>query len=114
MKFRRNKKDFFEFENDRKTHVKLYKAGKQWVSSLISSIGLIRAFKGRLDKSAINTQLVSKEKDKKSEDKLSSDGITAALKGAAVLGAVGWGCNVNYKYRFSGYKAVRQQPKLSN
>ncbi|MFR0524814.1 KxYKxGKxW signal peptide domain-containing protein, partial [Ligilactobacillus salivarius] len=111
MKFRRNKKDFFEFENDRKTHVKLYKAGKQWVSSLISSIGLIRVFKGRLDKSAINTQLVSKEKDKKSEDKLSSDGITAALKGAAVLGAVGWGCNVNYKYRFSGYKAVRQQPK---
>ncbi|PHY95652.1 accessory Sec-dependent LPXTG-anchored adhesin, partial [Ligilactobacillus salivarius] len=91
MKFRRNKKDFFEFENDRKTHVKLYKAGKQWVSSLISSIGLIRVFKGRLDKSAINTQLVSKEKDKKSEDKLSSDGIAAALKGAAALGAVAGG-----------------------
>ncbi|MBZ4026033.1 KxYKxGKxW signal peptide domain-containing protein, partial [Ligilactobacillus salivarius] len=85
--FRRNKKDFFEFENDRKTHVKLYKAGKQWVSSLISSIGLIRVFKGKLDKSTMNTQLVSKEKDKKSEDKLSSDGITAALKGAAALGA---------------------------
>ena len=91
MKFRRNKKDFFEFENDRKTHVKLYKAGKQWVSSLISSIGLIRVFKGRLDKSALNTQLVSKEKDKKSEDKLSSDGITAALKGVAALGAVAGG-----------------------
>ena len=91
MKFRRNKKDFFEFENDRKTHVKLYKAGKQWVSSLISSIGLIRVFKGKLDKSTMNTQLVSKEKDKKSEDKLSSDGLTAALKGAAVLGAVAGG-----------------------
>ena len=94
MKFRRNKKDFFEFENDRKTHVKLYKAGKQWVSSLISSIGLIRVFKGRLDKSALNTQLVSKEKDKKSEDKLSSDGITAVLKGAAVLGAVAGGATL--------------------
>lgn len=91
MKFRRNKKDFFEFENDRKTHVKLYKAGKQWVSSLISSIGLIRVYKGKLDKSSLNTQVVDREKDKKSEDKLSSDGVTAALKGAAALGVVAGG-----------------------
>ena len=113
MKFRRNKKDFFEFENDRKTHVKLYKAGKQWVSSLISSIGLIRAFKGRLDKSAINTQLVSKEKDKKSEDKLSSDGITAALKGAAVLGAVGWGATLTTNTALADTKQLDSNQNLA-
>ena len=113
MKFRRNKKDFFEFENDRKTHVKLYKAGKQWVSSLISSIGLIRVFKGRLDKSAINTQLVSKEKDKKSEDKLSSDGITAALKGAAVLGAVGWGATLTTNTALADTKQLDSNQNLA-
>ena len=113
MKFRRNKKDFFEFENDRKTHVKLYKAGKQWVSSLISSIGLIRVFKGRLDKSAIYTQLVSKEKDKKSEDKLSSDGITAALKGAAVLGAVGWGATLTTNTALADTKQLDSNQNLA-
>ncbi|MDM8224372.1 accessory Sec-dependent serine-rich glycoprotein adhesin, partial [Ligilactobacillus salivarius] len=113
MKFRRNKKDFFEFENDRKTHVKLYKAGKQWVSSLISSIGLIRVFKGRLDKSAINTQLVSKEKDKKSEDKLSSDGITAALKGAAVLGAVAGGATLTTNTALADTKQLDSNQNLA-
>ena len=114
MKFRRNKKDFFEFENDRKTHVKLYKAGKQWVSSLISSIGLIRVFKGRLDKSAINTQLVSKEKDKKSEDKLSSDGITAALKGAAALGAVAGGTVLTANTALADTKQLDSNQNLVN
>ena len=113
MKFRRNKKDFFEFENDRKTHVKLYKAGKQWVSSLISSIGLIRVFKGRLDKSAINTQLVSKEKDKKSEDKLSSDGITVALKGAAVLGAVAGGATLTTNTALADTKQLDSNQNLA-
>ena len=113
MKFRRNKKDFFEFENDRKTHVKLYKAGKQWVSSLISSIGLIRVFKGRLDKSAINTQLVSKEKDKKSEDKLSSDGLTAALKGAAVLGAVAGGATLTTNTALADTKQLDSNQNLA-
>ena len=114
MKFRRNKKDFFEFENDRKTHVKLYKAGKQWVSSLISSIGLIRVFKGRLDKSAINTQLVSKEKDKKSEDKLSSDGIAAALKGAAALGAVAGGTVLTANTALADTKQLDSNQNLVN
>ena len=114
MKFRRNKKDFFEFENDRKTHVKLYKAGKQWVSSLISSIGLIRVFKGRLDKSAINTQLVSKEKDKKSEDKLSSDGITAALKGVAALGAVAGGTVLTANTALADTKQLDSNQNLVN
>ncbi|PEG96980.1 accessory Sec-dependent LPXTG-anchored adhesin, partial [Lactobacillus sp. UMNPBX9] len=114
MKFRRNKKDFFEFENDRKTHVKLYKAGKQWVSSLISSIGLIRVFKGKLDKSTMNTQLVSKEKDKKSEDKLSSDGITAALKGAAVLGAVAGGAALTTNTALADTKQLDSNQNLVN
>ena len=114
MKFRRNKKDFFEFENDRKTHVKLYKAGKQWVSSLISSIGLIRVFKGRLDKSTMNTQLVSKEKDKKSEDKLSSDGITAALKGAAALGAVAGGTVLTANTALADTKQLDSNQNLVN
>ena len=114
MKFRRNKKDFFEFENDRKTHVKLYKAGKQWVSSLISSIGLIRVFKGRLDKSAINTQLVSKEKDKKSEDKLSSDGIAAALKGVAALGAVAGGTVLTANTALADTKQLDSNQNLVN
>ncbi|MGK4047661.1 accessory Sec-dependent serine-rich glycoprotein adhesin, partial [Ligilactobacillus salivarius] len=114
MKFRRNKKDFFEFENDRKTHVKLYKAGKQWVSSLISSIGLIRVFKGKLDKSTINTQLVSKEKDKKSEDKLSSDGITAALKGAAALGAVAGGTVLTANTALADTKQLDSNQNLVN
>ena len=114
MKFRRNKKDFFEFENDRKTHVKLYKAGKQWVSSLISSIGLIRVFKGRLDKSAINTQLVSKEKDKKSEDKLSSDGLTAALKGAVALGAVAGGTVLTANTALADTKQLDSNQNLVN
>ncbi|TFE14098.1 accessory Sec-dependent serine-rich glycoprotein adhesin, partial [Ligilactobacillus salivarius] len=100
-------------ENDRKTHVKLYKAGKQWVSSLISSIGLIRVFKGRLDKSAINTQLVSKEKDKKSEDKLSSDGITAALKGAAVLGAVAGGATLTTNTALADTKQLDSNQNLA-
>ncbi|WP_239454737.1 accessory Sec-dependent serine-rich glycoprotein adhesin, partial [Ligilactobacillus salivarius] len=114
MKFRRNKKDFFEFENDRKTHVKLYKAGKQWVSSLISSIGLIRVFKGKLDKSTMNTQLVSKEKDKKSEDKLSSDGITAALKGAAALGAVAGGTVLTTNTALADTKQLDSNQNLVN
>ncbi|OQR17224.1 cell wall anchor protein, partial [Ligilactobacillus salivarius] len=114
MKFRRNKKDFFEFENDRKTHVKLYKAGKQWVSSLISSIGLIRVFKGKLDKSTMNTQLVSKEKDKKSEDKLSSDGITAALKGAAALGAVAGGTVLTANTALADTKQLDSNQNLVN
>ncbi|MBM6957317.1 accessory Sec-dependent serine-rich glycoprotein adhesin, partial [Ligilactobacillus salivarius] len=114
MKFRRNKKDFFEFENDRKTHVKLYKAGKQWVSSLISSIGLIRVFKGKLDKSTINTQLVSKEKDKKSEDKLSSDGITAALKGVAALGAVAGGTVLTANTALADTKQLDSNQNLVN
>ena len=114
MKFRRNKKDFFEFENDRKTHVKLYKAGKQWVSSLISSIGLIRVFKGKLDKSTINTQLVSKEKDKKSEDKLSSDGIAAALKGAAALGAVAGGTVLTANTALADTKQLDSNQNLVN
>ena len=114
MKFRRNKKDFFEFENDRKTHVKLYKAGKQWVSSLISSIGLIRVFKGRLDKSTMNTQLVSKEKDKKSEDKLSSDGIAAALKGVAALGAVAGGTVLTANTALADTKQLDSNQNLVN
>ena len=114
MKFRRNKKDFFEFENDRKTHVKLYKAGKQWVSSLISSIGLIRVFKGKLDRSTMNTQLVSKEKDKKSEDKLSSDGITAALKGAAALGAVAGGTVLTANTALADTKQLDSNQNLVN
>ena len=114
MKFRRNKKDFFEFENDRKTHVKLYKAGKQWVSSLISSIGLIRVFKGKLDKSTMNTQLVSKEKDKKSEDKLSSDGIAAALKGVAALGAVAGGTVLTANTALADTKQLDSNQNLVN
>ncbi|MDM8206221.1 accessory Sec-dependent serine-rich glycoprotein adhesin, partial [Ligilactobacillus salivarius] len=114
MKFRRNKKDFFEFENDRKTHVKLYKAGKQWVSSLISSIGLIRVFKGKLDKSTMNTQLVSKEKDKKSEDKLSSDGIVAALKGVAALGAVAGGTVLTANTALADTKQLDSNQNLVN
>ncbi|TFE22650.1 accessory Sec-dependent serine-rich glycoprotein adhesin, partial [Ligilactobacillus salivarius] len=101
-------------ENDRKTHVKLYKAGKQWVSSLISSIGLIRVFKGRLDKSAINTQLVSKEKDKKSEDKLSSDGIAAALKGVAALGAVAGGTVLTANTALADTKQLDSNQNLVN
>ncbi|MSE08567.1 accessory Sec-dependent serine-rich glycoprotein adhesin, partial [Lactobacillus salivarius] len=87
MKFKRNRRNFIEFENDRKTHVKLYKSGKQWVSSLISSIGLIRIFKGKLDKNSVNTQVVDFENNNK-EDKLKSDGITAVLKGVAAVGAI--------------------------
>ncbi len=114
MKFRRNKKDFFEFENDRKTHVKLYKAGKQRVSSLISSIGLIRVFKGKLDKSSLNTQVVDREKDKKSEDKLSSDGITAALKGAAALGVVAGGTVLTANTALADTKQLDADQNLVN
>lgn len=38
---RRNKFGKGYEENDRTTHVKLYKAGKKWVQSLMSKIGLI-------------------------------------------------------------------------
>ncbi|AYP99302.1 KxYKxGKxW signal peptide domain-containing protein [Limosilactobacillus fermentum] len=38
---RRNKFGKGYEENDRTTHVKLYKSGKKWVQSLMSKIGLI-------------------------------------------------------------------------
>lgn len=41
---RRNKFGKGYEENDRTTHVKLYKAGKKWVQSLMSKIGLISFF----------------------------------------------------------------------
>src|SRR5699024_9514067 len=69
---------------------------------------------GRLDKSAINTQLVSKEKDKKSEDKLSSDGITAALKGAAALGAVAGGTVLTANTALADTKQLDSNQNLVN
>lgn len=54
MKERKYKNNYIE--TDRKTRVKMYKSGKQWVSSLISNIGLTKIFKGIADKNVVVDQ----------------------------------------------------------
>ena len=71
-------------------------------------------FKGKLDKSSLNTQVVDREKDKKSEDKLSSDGITAALKGAAALGVVAGGTVLTANTALADTKQLDADQNLVN
>ncbi|WP_328706728.1 KxYKxGKxW signal peptide domain-containing protein [Streptococcus halichoeri] len=40
------KKNYHYQEASRKTRVKMHKSGKHWVRTVISSIGLLRFFKG--------------------------------------------------------------------
>ncbi|MCP0886547.1 KxYKxGKxW signal peptide domain-containing protein, partial [Ligilactobacillus sp. WILCCON 0076] len=66
-------------ESDRSTHVKMYKAGKQWVSSLISDIGLLRIFGGK-GLSEVNMEKVTGGAKRELK-------TTTAAKAVAAIGA---------------------------
>ncbi|MGV0001606.1 KxYKxGKxW signal peptide domain-containing protein, partial [Limosilactobacillus fermentum] len=81
---RRNKFGKSYEENDRTTHVKLYKAGKKWVQSLMSKIGLI-SFSAK----DVEVNLVEKDEEhqKKGRTLIDATLITGAmLGGVSVLG----------------------------
>ncbi|MDK7337132.1 KxYKxGKxW signal peptide domain-containing protein, partial [Limosilactobacillus fermentum] len=81
---RRNKFGKGYEENDRTTHVKLYKAGKKWVQSLMSKIGLI-SFSAK----DVEVNLVEKDEEhqKKGRTLIDATLITGAmLGGVSVLG----------------------------
>src|SRR3712207_2489084 len=63
-------------ETDRKARVKLYKTNKGWVSSLISSIGLMKLVGAKSE--SLNVQTTNTK-------------IESILKGAAALGAIAGG-----------------------
>ena len=79
MKRRRYKNGFQE--NDRTTHVKMYKSGKQWVQSLMSSIGLVRF----TSKEELNVKNAENRIDGKRLKLLGK----AALVGGAIFGGGG-------------------------
>ncbi|MFT9037418.1 lectin-like domain-containing protein, partial [Liquorilactobacillus nagelii] len=72
-------------EKDRITRVKLYKAGKNWVSSLMNVIGLIKVFRKK-DISEINFSNLDM-----SERKISNRGSSEAAKTIAAIGALAGG-----------------------
>ncbi|MGU9955814.1 KxYKxGKxW signal peptide domain-containing protein [Limosilactobacillus fermentum] len=81
---RRNKFGKGYEENDRTTHVKLYKSGKKWVQSLMSKIGLI-SFSAK----DVEANLVEKDEEhqKKGRALIDATLITGAvLGGVSVLG----------------------------
>ncbi|WP_243093116.1 accessory Sec-dependent serine-rich glycoprotein adhesin, partial [Streptococcus dysgalactiae] len=74
------KKHYHLEESSRKTRVKMHKSGKQWVRTVMSSIGLLRLFKG------ISTEEV-KIQEGKTEFQNHSHAINL-LKGLAAAGAM--------------------------
>ncbi|WP_283279205.1 accessory Sec-dependent serine-rich glycoprotein adhesin, partial [Streptococcus dysgalactiae] len=74
------KKHYHLEESSRKTRVKMHKSGKQWVRTVMSSIGLLRLFKG------ISTEEV-KIQEGKTEFQNHSHAINL-LKGLAATGAM--------------------------
>lgn len=72
-------------EKDRITRVKLYKAGKNWVSSLMNIIGLIKVFRKK-DISEIDFSHLNM-----SEKKVSNRGSSEAAKAIAAIGALAGG-----------------------
>ena len=86
MKERKYKNDYIETE--RKTRVKMYKAGKHWVSSLMSHIGLTKIFKGMTDKQVIVSQEILQEDD---SDTLLDKKTEKLIKGAAAAGTLASG-----------------------
>lgn len=77
-------------EKDRITRVKLYKAGKNWVSSLMNVIGLIKVFRKK-DISEINFSNLDM-----SERKVSNRGSSEAAKTIAAIGALGRCCTYRW------------------
>ncbi|MCP0886545.1 KxYKxGKxW signal peptide domain-containing protein, partial [Ligilactobacillus sp. WILCCON 0076] len=69
-------------ESSRSTHVKMYKAGKQWVSSLISNIGLLRIFRGK-GLPTVNVEDVTVDTSNKNKDFKTA----TAAKAIASIGA---------------------------
>ncbi|MDE6375628.1 MAG: KxYKxGKxW signal peptide domain-containing protein [Ligilactobacillus sp.] len=88
MKERKYKNNYIE--TDRKTRVKMYKSGKQWVSSLISNIGLTKIFKGIADKHVVVRQEVLQKSDTDSDSLLDSK-TEKLIKGAAAAGTLAGG-----------------------
>ncbi|MEY8583867.1 SdrD B-like domain-containing protein, partial [Ligilactobacillus animalis] len=88
MKERKYKNNYIE--TDRKTRVKMYKSGKQWVSSLISNIGLTKIFKGIADKNVVVRQEVLQKSDTDSDSLLDSK-TEKLIKGAAAAGTLAGG-----------------------
>ncbi|WP_304976106.1 SdrD B-like domain-containing protein [uncultured Ligilactobacillus sp.] len=88
MKERKYKNNYIE--TDRKTRVKMYKSGKQWVSSLISNIGLTKIFKGIADKHVVVRQEVLQKSDIDSDSLLDSK-TEKLIKGVATAGTLAGG-----------------------
>lgn len=88
MKERKYKNNYIE--TDRKTRVKMYKSGKQWVSSLISNIGLTKIFKGIADKNVVVDQEIFQKNDVENDSLLDSK-TEKLIKGAATVGTLAGG-----------------------
>ena len=88
MKERKYKNNYIE--TDRKTRVKMYKSGKQWVSSLISNIGLTKIFKGIADKNVVVDQEIF-QKNNVEDDSLLDSKTEKLIKGAATVGTLAGG-----------------------
>lgn len=88
MKERKYKNNYIE--TDRKTRVKMYKSGKQWVSSLISNIGLTKIFKGIADKNVVVDQELFQKNDVE-DDSLLDSKTEKLIKGAATVGTLAGG-----------------------
>ncbi|NEG30447.1 hypothetical protein FEE13_06755, partial [Lactobacillus murinus] len=88
MKERKYKNNYIE--TDRKTRVKMYKSGKQWVSSLISNIGLTKIFKGIADKNVVVDQEIFQKNDVE-DDSLLDSKTEKLIKGAATVGTLAGG-----------------------
>lgn len=87
MKERKYKNNYIE--TDRKTRVKMYKSGKQWVSSLISNIVLTKIFKGIADKHVVVRQEVLQKSDTDNDSLLDSK-TEKLIKGCCRRWNTGW------------------------